>query len=329
MSQFIVHYAGSTFDVEKFIDSHPAGAAIIEPFRDKDMTEAFDAVGHSSNAMKILNKHKIATTEQGRNPIKKLFTNEDPFYFHKLFGAFSLFSFAYRYCYVLPMTGTLGFDGSYFDAFTLFAHWTLSVSSLIFHVLEKRIVDRPLIIYEEYRLHAILFSTRAILVSVIGIYARDLEPRLRQCLLWSTLLCIHLLVDWVTRKHGTTGVTAVRNNNDGKYKYIRLFYSYYQICALGSHLLWTDELNDLGFNTIVAIQSSAFLMTLKRKSIIRWKSHMGWYSFALLLSYVVMWRTRGAQFFMYMAIVFFIRTQFNMNKYLLWSGYAAFKCLRM
>jgi hypothetical protein len=329
MSSFIVRYAGSQFDVANFLDSHPAGADLIHPYKDKDITEVFNDIGHSKSAVKILNKYKISsditTTEDIPAPAvappvvtiwTKLITKEDPFYFHKIFGLFSLCSFVYRYGYVYPTTGTLGFTGTHFDYFTLAAHWFLSSSSLIFHVLDKRIIERPLIIYEEYRLHAILFTTRAIMVSLYGILGFH-----NKWLLGGLLMSIHLLVDLATSLYGTKGVTAVRNNNDGEYKYIRMFYSYYQICAMGSHILVDKNLCDLGFNALIAIQSSTFLMTLKRKSIIRWKSHMFWYSFALLLSYNIMWQTKGPMFFVYMGIVFCVRI-YNVNKYILWSTYA-------
>jgi len=54
---------------------------------------------------------------------------------HKTLGILSLLSFIYRYLYVFPMTGTLGFEGSTFDYVTLALHMALSSSSLIFHVL--------------------------------------------------------------------------------------------------------------------------------------------------------------------------------------------------
>ena len=333
---FIVKYSDEEYDIENFLDLHPAGKKIILPYKDKDITEAFTNIGHSQTAIKILNKYKISgNNSKSMNNIsnknadsisvKKLFTKEDRYNFHKIFGLLSLCSFTYRYLYVLPTTGTLGFNGSYFDLATLFSHFILSSSSLIFHVLEKRIVERPLIIYEEYRLHAILFSMRAIIITLLGMYTTSYEPYIRKILIVSILICTHLCVDYVTHKYGTHGVTAVRNNNDGKnnLKYIGLFYSYYQICALGSHIILDKYLCDLGYNSLIAIQSSAFLMTLKRKSIIRWKSHAFWYSFALFLSYCVMYLEKGYVFFIQMAVVFFMRVNFNINKYALWGLYAS------
>jgi len=198
----------------------------------------------------------------------------------------------------------------------------LSSSSLIFHVLDKRIVERPLIIYEEYRLHAILFSSRAIIITLLGIYTINYAPYIRKLMIGYVLLCIHLCVDYITEIYGTKGVTAVRNNNDGNYKYLRLFYSYYQICALGSHILLDTHLCDLGYNGLIAIQSSAFLMTLKRKSIIRWKAHAFWYTFSLFLSFYVMFLQKGYSFFIQTAILFYIRCNCNINKYILWGSYA-------
>jgi hypothetical protein len=343
MATFIVTYSDKQYDVRSFLRSHPAGEDIILPFKDKDITEEFEAVGHSKGALRILHKYLLVCKPDIDKPdidkpnndkpdndkpdndniiTKKLFTSEDRYNIHKGLGAFALFSFAYRYFYIFPKYGNLGFDGTTFDILTLFSHFALSSSSLLFHVLDKRIVERPLIIYEEYRLHAILFTTTAVSVSLFGMYAtKFMDNSFQKIVLVAMIFALRGLVDSVTSNYGTKGVTAVRNNNDGEYKYVRLFYSFYQICALGSFITYNDDLRDLGFNTLIAIQSSTFLMTLKRKSLIRWKSHVLWYSFALLLSYWVMYRMREPTFFFQMLAVFFIRVQFNINKYLLWSAY--------
>ena len=53
----------------------------------------------------------------------------------------------YRYVYVYPTTGSLGFDGRWFDHSTYALHLSLSLSSLIFEVLHYRIMAKPLIIW--------------------------------------------------------------------------------------------------------------------------------------------------------------------------------------
>ena len=74
-----------------------------------------------------------------RHLCKKLFTREDPVYLHKTLGLLSLVSFAYRYLYVYPRRGDLGFLGdNWVDHLTLLLHFALSCSSIIFHVLQVR-----------------------------------------------------------------------------------------------------------------------------------------------------------------------------------------------
>jgi hypothetical protein len=353
MSSFLVTYKENKYEIQKFLKSHPAGEDILLPYKDKDITEAFDEIGHSKSALKILNKYlveqpllenpllekveqkplgkqllekvgqKVGEKEEDNIVIKKLFTNEDKYNIHKLFGAFALFSFAYRYFYLLPLYGDLGFSGTIFDNITLISHFILSSSSLLFHVLDKRIVERPLIIYEEYRLHAILFTTTAIVSTLFGLYADQfINYETQKFCLVALIFTIRGLVDLVTYKYGTVGVTAVRNNGENTFIFVRYFYSFYQICALGSMITVNQNLKNLGFNTLIAIQSSTFLMTLKRKSLIRYKTHIAGYSFALVLSYYVMFASKEKSFILQMMFVFFLRTRFNMNKYILWSLYA-------
>jgi cytochrome b involved in lipid metabolism len=340
--EFIVKYEGVWYDIAGFLDHHPAGRSVIEEHKETngiDITEIFDNVGHSDYAKKVMMKYRLKSSsmdeelsaKKQRQKVtydfnfvrKKLFTKEDEYLVHKFFGFLALLSYAYRHLYVLPTTGSLGFHGNWFDNLTLIVHFMLTFTSLIFHVLERRIVEKPLIIYEEYRLHAILFTGRAVLVSIFGMYINHFvqDVMTQRVLLPVIILTIHLVVDYVTSRYGTKGVTAVRVTNDGELKALKLFYSYYQFAALGSHLIVNNHLCDLGFNTLIAIQSSAFLMTLRRKSLIRWQWHAVWYSFALALSYYYMWLANGSTFFVYVGLAFALRTQFNANKYALWLGY--------
>ncbi len=357
MSSFVVTYKDKQYEIQDFLKSHPAGEDILLPYKDKDITEAFDDIGHSKSALRLMSKYLVnppllekveqkpdeteahplleKVEQKEENPLlekveqkeanrvqRKLFTHEDQYNIHKLFGAFALFSFAYRYFYLLPLCGDLGFSGTTFDNITLFFHFMLSSSSLLFHVLDRRIVERPLIIYKEYRLHAILFTTTAITTTLFGMYADQLMNYETQKIgLVALIFLIRGMVDLVTYKYGTTGVTAVRNNGEQTFVFVRYFYSFYQICALGSIITIDSNLRNFGFNQLIAIQSSTFLMTLKRKSLIRYKTYMFWYSFSLLLSYYFMFATKEKSFILQMMFVFFLRARFNMNKYILWSLY--------
>lgn len=225
--------------------------------------------------------------------------------------------------YVFPMTGTLGFVGSNFDYATLILHFFLSFSSLIFHVTDRRIVSNPLIIYQEYRLHAIIFTTKACLITLFGIFMDRIPvaPEHLRYVVGAIQLFMHLLVDYVTYLYGTPGITTVRNDDNGSIAHVKLFFAFYQVLAMASQMIVSDRLNDLGWNALIAIQSSAVLMTLKRKSLIRARTHFFWYSLALLLSMMYIWKAKGAMFFLTVVMMFILKIELNLNKYLMWFSY--------
>ena len=237
----------------------------------------------------------------------KLSTPEDKFYFHKVFGLLSLLSFCYHYVHFIYY-GNFGFQNTLSTYCVFFIHFILSSSSLIFHVLPKRNPKNPLIIYSEYRLHAILFTLRACGVSLLGLGNYDYVVKY-------FVLLIHIMVDIVTYLYGTKGITAVRNDRKNLIpKWVQLFFSYYQFMGLGVHLIGNNEsFTELGFTTIIAIQSSAFLMTLKRKSLIRWRTHIFFYGLSLILSFYTMTKYHSYIFFLEILFTFFLRTQ-GINK---------------
>ena len=260
--------------------------------------------------------------------LKKLFTHEDKHYFHKTFGLLSLLNFIYRYAYLLPSQGNLGISNDISSYLVLFIHMILSSSSLIFRVLKNRLKDRGLIIWEEYRLHAIAFTSRAIFASIYGInydfIIRGIGYNNGQILLTIIMLSHLFVVDKITNKYGKEGMTTVRftNNYNLPMKYAALLYSYYQFCATASVLRFDPNLSDMGFNTLIAIQSSAFLMTLNRKNFIKWYTHSIFYSLCLIISGYYMYKTYGCAFFIQVFGLFLFRINFNVNKYLLWSIYS-------
>jgi hypothetical protein len=184
-----------------------------------------------------------------------------------------LISFFYRYAIVLPNQGNLGFDGRWFDHFTMAMHMGLSCSSLIFAVMRDRILTKPTIIWQEYRLHAITFTTGCMMVYCRGMWW-PLEDSIISRVLWfCSRMTIHLAADEITRRFGPDDPkqTTVRTGDKGIpwVKKLLMIYSFYQFSAIGAHLLPNDRGADLGYNSLIAIQSSAFLMTLVRKGLIR------------------------------------------------------------
>lgn len=272
----LVKYKDDTYNIHDFLPHHPGGRSILEKFENKDITRAFDDIGHSAFARSKLKTYilsdksiviepvtlKTANKIDANFVIKKLFTKEDKDMIHKTLGFLSLCSYSYRYLYVYPTTGGLGFTGTVFDWLTLLLHFLLSFSSLIFHVVEKRIVSNPLIIYQEYRMHAIVFTCRGVGITVFGLLQYMLTETQARFALSLLMIAIHGTVDYITVLYGTPGITTVRNDDDGTIPYVKLFFAFYQVLAMSSHLIVDNMLCDLGWNTLIAIQSSGNYYTL-------------------------------------------------------------------
>jgi hypothetical protein len=157
----------------------------------------------------------------------KLITKEDKHYLHKVLGAASLLSFLYRYAYCWPMTGTLGFENrTWLDWATMLAHTLLSTSSLIFTVLPKRISHKPAIIWEEYRLHAIVFTMRCFSLFLFAYFAPLKGTQWEQPAQFALVMTHHLVADEISLRYGTSGETTVRGKGKKlkpKIKYLTRF----------------------------------------------------------------------------------------------------------
>jgi hypothetical protein len=294
----------------------------------KEITEAAASEGSGS---------KDAAKSTKRSPLTKLATHEDPYHLHKTLGVLSLVSFAYRYMWVLPTTGTLGFEGTMFDWVNISLHMLLSSSSIIFHVIKSRKLKFPMLMWEEYRLHAIVFTLRCFSVYVFGAAMRSnatlanfVETTMPgRFVAFALVLAHHALADYITSIHGTPGVTSVRvavskKSGQVKFAFVKKFYSFYQFIAVAAHVIPHARTMDLGYNSLIAIQSSAFLMTLCRKNIITFREHGVIYTICLIISALYIGMTQGSvEFFALTLLTFQLRCTFRTNKYVLWAGFTA------
>ena len=132
-------------------------------------------------------------------------------------------------------------------------------------------------------MHAMIFTFRCFFVFLLTVLF-PLRP-------WYVTPAVvglhHHEADLVTEVYGSPGNTAVRSTSERLqisdfYKKMSLVYSFYQFLAIASHLVVNERSADLGYNALIAIQSSAFLMTLYRKKIITGKTHMLVYSGCLV-----------------------------------------------
>ncbi|KAI8614059.1 cytochrome b5-like heme/steroid binding domain-containing protein [Chytriomyces sp. MP71] len=51
--------SGKVYDITKFLDQHPGGEEILVELAGQDGTEAFDDIGHSSDAKKMLLEYLV------------------------------------------------------------------------------------------------------------------------------------------------------------------------------------------------------------------------------------------------------------------------------
>ena len=254
--------------------------------------------------------------------LRRLVSNQDKYNIHKILGALSVSSFIYRYGFVYPSEGNLGINGSLFDWFTMIIHTLLSCSAIFFYVPKKRIQDKPLIVYEEYRQHAMIFTMRCFFVFVISI----LYPNSSFYVIPSIVGLHHYQADRITQKHGSPGNTAVRTTVEKLdssifYKSISKFYSLYQFLALGSHLSYNSRKPDLAYNALIAIQSSVFMMTLYKKKIICGKTHIIVYSSCLLISIFHILKLLELYTVVLIVLAFIVRIKTSISKYIIWPGF--------
>ncbi len=235
----------------------------------------------------------------------KLITAHDRFHVHKTLGLLCLCHFVFRYTRPWPV---------HVPWHWMAAHVLLSASSLMFKVPAKRIQRRPTIIWKEYQLHAVLFTTRCMAVWAVPF-------GVARCL---SVLSIHVLVDTVTDKYGQPGATTVRGQH-GKRKStltqaMVIAYGLYQHLALASHLAAGPE-RGLGWNALIAIQSSAFAMTLVRKGMWTWRHHAAFYTACIGLSaaYICSQLQRTQ---LVLAMMAYAARRTGASKYLIWTVYA-------
>ena len=69
----VVLYKGHPYDVGAFVDAHPGGRDLIVQLRNQDMTDAYDDIGHSKSADRILAKYRVrgdATSDESREDVQ-------------------------------------------------------------------------------------------------------------------------------------------------------------------------------------------------------------------------------------------------------------------
>ena len=307
-------------------NAHPGGAEVLRKYNGLDATNAFERVGHSVDAYKLLSTfaidQKLDSNEHGKQTIqytnrqsfkpplgvwkKKLFTREDPQNFHKSCGLFVLLHYLLRFYQMFFGDMTAGFGSNngkgptYGAILCLVPHALLSVSSLIFHSVPKeRVVGLPMI-WQEFRMHSIIFALRSLvatLASWMSIYF-DHDPVIRYVALLisgATVLVAIYYADKATEKLRPSepeSTTATMPYWEGfsvstqrRFKY---FYAYSQFLATMACLAVTNPAYP--FAVMLPIQLAAFLMTMVRKGFLTAKGYHTLYTISLVMPFLVVVR---------------------------------------
>ncbi len=243
----------------------------------------------------------------------KLITKEDSLQVHKILGITSLALYTYRFCLLIfyqdmQMNSKYGF-------LTLLIHCLLSTSSFIFHISKNRHSSLP-IIYPEFRMHNLLFTFRSIICCLVHCYGLHYTINIMICVITMKL------ADIITRAYKSNTTTMrimpymTHLEYQQKLEIIRM-HSFMQLVATYYML----ESANTAYIPVLAIQFSAFLMTLVKKGIIGVGTWHYLYSLTLWLNIFAI-LSANLSFFLYMNILccfmYYWRVINGMNKYAGW-----------
>ena len=255
---------------------------------------------------------------------KTLFTREDTFNIHKMFGFPCLVHFIYRFTQVGPTD--MGFGANRFSLACIAMHIMLSSTSLIFKIPTKRIKEGSRI-WPEYRLHSINFAFRSIACMLVTMGEKALGREDRPMYALNALI---VLAGAAGASAGSASVgTDNRSNSirdlDGP-AWFKFFFSWAQFIATTNCLIGQRRFS-LQFVYVFVIQFTAFLMTLRRKNLAPHYPLVATYGAILAFALgVALYETS------YFSSVFMVlsltnlaalgRMGFGINKYVLWVGMA-------
>ena len=306
------------------------GSRILQKFHKQDATVAFEKAHHSTAAYAMLKDFLVepelstvhaAETEKADTATnrsrpgfvpdvtyrwrlsqlrQKLFTREDPMGIHKYLGIFCLLNFIGRHYQMLfgdPAAG-LGTKGHpWFAIACLIPHLLLSLSSLIFETVPKeRVVGKPMI-WQEFRVHNILFGARSVLSSLAAALAIKAGngPKVRlaaiafcgACVLGANFGADIATAKLRTEENQSTTATMPYWEKCSIPTQLRFkgFYAYCQFMATLACLAVGNPA--WGLSTLMAIQLASLLMTLVRKGLLSAKGYHYGYTFCLLVPWLV------------------------------------------
>lgn len=239
---------------------------------------------------------------------------------HKILGFSALAHFLYRY-FIHLNYGSMQFSHTSYDLIFIAGHFLLSYSSFLFPISKTRNFLHQ-IIWKEFQLHNIVFTTRSGLIFIYNIYYPEQN-------IWTRFFIVmgcHYAADVVTQYY-KAGDTMRSMSHDNLYMpkwaefYLNRFYAISQFGATAVLIMPNGCTFEYSLMIMFSIQLSTFLMTLRLKGIINNDVWHIIYALSLLMNLHV-GVTCNAHYWAYFYIVQFVfyiwRIQYQQNKYVGW-----------
>lgn len=342
------------YDITEFINEHPGGNHVFK--NGSDMTEEFNAVGHSKEAIEMLKNYIVEkkllienkTMEDKmihienisicdflyikfkNSKLSKLVTREDYLHIHKVLGFITLLNCMYS-IFDLLYSGCKGIftirqvDMSFFMLLTI--QLLLSLSSLQFIVpLDGNYTT--ISIGEEYRLHSILFAVRHFLAILILHFLENniLSHALISTIVLSNMYFAHVVSIYYKPSNNKLGfkigsIPFWSNCNSYIQDTITNVYSIAQVYS--TFMLITGQSNiEYNHYIMFVIQITAFMTTLSKKGII---NNIQWHFIYLseytlfIVTFINNYNIFNLQNVITTLTLWYLRTNISMNKFFLWT----------
>jgi hypothetical protein len=223
----------------------------------------------------------------------------------------------------------------------LLPHALLSISSLIFHsVPRERVVGLPMI-WQEFRVHSIIFALRSIVATacawISGYFNHDPTIRKATVVVSSASILFSIyFADEATKKlcpSSPESTTATMPYwQDCSLSTQRRFKSFYAYCQFLATLACLSMTNPAWpFAVLLPIQLAAFLMTMVRKGFLSSKGYHVLYTSSLIMPFIVairrMYQTRHPDvmgLFVVGLALYRLRSM-GIDKYYLWIPLVFFR----
>jgi hypothetical protein len=202
------------------------------------------------------------------------------------------------------------------NQWNILPHMGLHASSFIFKVIKTRTMtpQMAMFIWEELRLHSLIFAFRACMSILI--------PEYRILFVFATMIS----ADITTHIFGSNKISTVRGNHERvSSNFFKLVSgAFFSTSQMGATLICggffqTEYSSVLTFSTLPPIQTSAFGMTLIRKNIINKQTWQFVYGIELSMVYLLWYLEKGDILILPLSLFCYLMRIFNMNKYFLFS----------